>query len=192
MEQHSAVLCCFIQRCSWRHILFRTRTIEIMKQFPEMWIPCSKQEYPEVKQLLEGMGCTEFDSYEIHSCKGVETYRDGDFQVVSCFSPNSFPTVTLPELREMARVVLREGTYSSPKPTVIPAGEDIEQLKTELHNAKADLETFQFVAKDYSDSLTKLRDLVSLMRDAQIKDSSEKGYLEAEVDAYLWKLNNPF
>lgn len=30
------------------------------------------------------------------------------------------------------------------------------------------------------------------MRDAQIKDSSEKGYLEAEVDAYLWKLNNPF
>lgn len=83
-------------------------------------------------------------------------------------------------------------TYSSPKPTVLPVSEDVSQLETELHNAKVELETYQFVAKDYSDSLTKLRDLVSLMRDAQIKDSSEKGYLESEVDAYLWKLNNPF
>lgn len=165
-----------------------------MNNFKEMWIPCNEQEYPEVKQLLEGMGRKKYDMDSVgynEVCTGVIVYVDGDFQAIR-FNHHSYPTVTLLELREMARVLLREGTYSSPKPTVLPVSEDVSQLETELHNAKVELETYQFVAKDYSDSLTKLRDLVSLMRDAQIKDSSEKGYLESEVDAYLWKLNNPF
>ena len=28
----------------------------MLNDFKEMWIPCTEREYPEVKQLLDGMG----------------------------------------------------------------------------------------------------------------------------------------
>ena len=71
-----------------------------MKQFPEMWIPCTEQEYPEVKQLLEGMGFREFDTIWFAEYKGVISCAGGTFQ--SHFRSFNHPTVTLPELREMA------------------------------------------------------------------------------------------
>ena len=74
-----------------------------MNQFKEMWIPCTESEYAEVKQLLEGMGCKGIykSSHWTSHCIGVITYSDGVYQstVVEC---QERPTVTLPELREMA------------------------------------------------------------------------------------------
>lgn len=74
-----------------------------MTNFKEMWIPCSEQEYPEVKQLLEMLKYSEFDQSGVPLCKGVTCFHNGTFQAVNfCVNALEYPTVTLPELRSMA------------------------------------------------------------------------------------------
>lgn len=69
-----------------------------------MWIPCTEFEYPEVKALLEGMG---FEVAGIDFLNGDKRYTG----VVTCDNGKAYanssnicnePTVTLPELLEMA------------------------------------------------------------------------------------------
>lgn len=75
-----------------------------MTNFLEMFIPCTESEYLEVKRLLEGMGYKVFShlSEWTRECIGVMTYYDGYLQatVLECAER---PTVTLPELRVMAK-----------------------------------------------------------------------------------------
>lgn len=74
-----------------------------MTNFQEMWIPCTADEYPEVKQLLEEMGCKVYGGDKwTFSNKGVITYHNGRFQS-SLLPCKERPTVTLPELRAMAK-----------------------------------------------------------------------------------------
>ena len=105
-----------------------------MKQFPEMWIPCTEQEYPEVKQLLEGMGFKRFVNVTdwISCCVGVATYEDGEFQATTMECRNR-PTVTLPELREMA-------AQPEPQPDNLAA---LETLFANFIEAVAEMRTAQ-------------------------------------------------
>ena len=73
----------------------------MLTNFKEMWIPCTADEYPEVKQLLEGMGFALWGSQMFTLDIGVLTYGDGDYQV-SSVACKERPTVTLDYLREMA------------------------------------------------------------------------------------------
>ena len=76
----------------------------MLNDFKEMWIPCTEQEYPEVKALLEEMGCNALwkISHWTSDCIGVITYSDGIYQstVLEC---QERPTFTLSELRAMAK-----------------------------------------------------------------------------------------
>ena len=70
--------------------------------FKEMWIPCTEQEYPEVKALLEGMEYYTYkDAFFSILSTGVCTYDDGSFAPRSQKRTN-VPTVNIDELRAMA------------------------------------------------------------------------------------------
>ena len=108
-----------------------------MKQFPEMWIPCSEQEYPEVKQLLEGMGHKVYShlSAWTRHCVGVSVYSDGTFQPVVQVMIHR-PTVTLPELRLMA-------AQPDPQPTEPDNLAALETLFANFIEAVAEMRTAQ-------------------------------------------------
>ena len=73
-----------------------------MTQFKEMRIPCTVEQYPEVKALLEGMGYhnTLYRFNEEHI--GVSVYEGGLFMPIKPVMDHR-PTVTLDELRAMAK-----------------------------------------------------------------------------------------
>lgn len=74
-----------------------------MSSFKEMFIPCTAEEYPEVKSLLEGIGYKPwFLSQQFKHDIGILTYEDGEYQVTFTRCKER-PTVTIPELREMAK-----------------------------------------------------------------------------------------
>ena len=73
-----------------------------MTNFKEMFIPCTAEEYPEVKALLEGIGYKPwFGSQQFKHDIGIVTYEDGEYQVTFVYCKER-PTVTLDELRAMA------------------------------------------------------------------------------------------
>ena len=116
-----------------------------MKQFPEMWIPCSEQEYPEVKQLLEGMGASVFITAEwLKHHLGVITYANSSFQPVGA-NWTKLPRVTLPELREIARAHAAANEKWSPEP--IPTEPDnlaaLETLFANFIEAVAEMRAAQ-------------------------------------------------
>ena len=71
------------------------------KRLLEVFIPCAKEQAPEVYELLERAGLsTEGYSWEkkwTNICTGVKCYHDAGFQ--SYYNDENFPTLTLDELR---------------------------------------------------------------------------------------------
>ena len=76
-----------------------------MKDFKEMWIPCTADEYPEVKSLLEGMGYKIVgDDYSVAPdvFNGINASSSGKaYALTKNLQP--CPTVTLDELRAMTK-----------------------------------------------------------------------------------------
>lgn len=83
-----------------------------MKKFQEMHIPCTEQQYPEVKSLLERMGCKEYSDNGVKGCQRVFVYDDGDFQSLNHFNDMGFPIFTLNELRLKASPKVSDTTMS--------------------------------------------------------------------------------
>ena len=77
----------------------------MLTNFKEMWIPCTADEYPEVKQLLEGMGYKIVgDDYSVAPdvFNGINASSSGKaYALTKNLQP--CPTVTLDELRAMAK-----------------------------------------------------------------------------------------
>lgn len=95
-----------------------------MKKFQEMHIPCTEQEYLEVKSLLERMGCREYSDSGVRGCQRVFVYDDGDFQSLNHYDDKGFPTFTLQELRQMVTQVSPEKQSTKFEKMWIPCNEE--------------------------------------------------------------------
>ena len=75
--------------------------MNIDKRLLEVFIPCTREQAPEVYELLERAGLTteglSLPKIWVDYCAGVKCYEDGTFQAFK--SIKNLPTLTLDELR---------------------------------------------------------------------------------------------
>ena len=114
-----------------------------MKKFQEMHIPCTEQQYPEVKSLLERMGYKEYCNSGVKGCQRVMVYDDGDFQSQNHYAGNGFPIFTLGELRQMVTQVTPEKQTSGFEKMWIPCDEE------QYHEVKRLLERMGYRVKGH-------------------------------------------
>ena len=76
-------------------------TVDVRNRF----IPCTEEQHKEVYHLLRKLGYKQWDD-EAHGwrdfCEGVTLGKDGEF---FCYTRNGRPTLTIEELREIAKNV---------------------------------------------------------------------------------------
>lgn len=77
-----------------------------MKDFKEMLIPCTEDQYVQVKTMLELLGHKECSTSGIENCKAVHLFGDGKFMALNHEYKSTIEKVYIDDLRKIVMLAL--------------------------------------------------------------------------------------